>query len=198
MYKQLSRNFSWMASHRQRCIVEYLSVAYHIREISHRGNNITARNISPVASNKVEERNVSSRLCTLKHSDFFIPHFRRILKLSRHASFRFERVSKLKYAIYFFHWAASISVRSCARAHTHRSMDIFSKGNYFLRSCSFFTVKRFSFESKKKLLSSAGFNNEATGIIPLSPPYSSPSPSVLDREYNYVLRLVNSIFFSLW
>lgn len=191
-----------MASHRQRCIVEYLSVAYHIREISHRGNNITARNISPVASNKVEERNISSRLCTLKHSDFFIPHFRCILKLSRHASFRFERVSKLKYTryIFFIEQPQFRFVRARALTHdthTHRSMDIFSKENYFLRSCSFFTVKRFSFESKKKLLSSAGFNNEATGIIPLSPPYSSPSPSVLDREYNYVLRLVNSIFFSL-
>lgn len=137
MYKQLSRNFSWMASHRQRCIVEYLSVAYHIREISHRGNNITARNISPVASNKVEERNISSRLCTLKHSDFFIPHFRYILKLSRHASFRFERVSKLKYTryIFFIEQPQFRFVRARALthdSHTHRSMDIFSKGNYFL------------------------------------------------------------------
>lgn len=31
-----------------------------VREISHRRNNITARNISPVVSKKVEERSISS------------------------------------------------------------------------------------------------------------------------------------------
>lgn len=128
-----------MASHRQRCIVEYLSVAYHIREISHRGNNITARNISPVASNKVEERNISSRLCTLKHSDFFIPHFRCILKLSRHASFRFERVSKLKYTRYIFFIEQPQFRFVRARARTHIDLWI-----YFPREITFFALAVFS------------------------------------------------------
>ena len=79
------------------------------------------------------------------------------------------------------------------RARAHRYIF---EGKLQFPPRTFFTVKRFSFESKekKKLLSSAGFNNERHRN---NSSVSSLSPRVLDREYNYVLRLVNSIFFSL-
>ena len=78
------------------------------------------------------------------------------------------------------------------RARAHRYIfegKLLSSSQFFHRETIFFRI-----EGKKKLLSSAGFNNERHRN---NSSVSSLSPRVLDREYNYVLRLVNSIFFSL-
>lgn len=200
-------------------------MAYHIREISHRRNDITARNISPVDSNKVEERNISSKLCTLKpnqcaslpsrlfkeyshaQQQLFTSHFRYILKLfTLHLDLKEHRNGQLKYTHDIFLSSSSLNFGSFMNTnthiHTHTHTDLYIFEGKLLSSLSQFFHREtnfLSFESKKKLLSSTGFNNDATGIIPLSPPHPSPSlpPEYLTENTTYVLRVVNSIFFSL-
>lgn len=137
-------------------------MAYHIREISHRRNDIMARNISPVDSNKVEERNISSKLCSLKpnqcaslpsrlfkeyshaQQQLFTSHFRYILKLfTLHLDIKEHRNGQLKYTHDIFLSSSSLNFGSFMNTnthihiHTHRSI-------YFRREITFFSLAVFS------------------------------------------------------
>lgn len=146
---------------RQRCNISFM--AYHIREISHRRNDITARNISPVDSNKVEERNISSKLCTLKpnqcaslpsrlfkeyshaQQQLFTSHFRYILKLfTLHLDLKEHRNGQLKYTHRYISFIEQSQFRfvhehkhTHTHTHTHRSI-------YFRREITFFSLAVFS------------------------------------------------------
>lgn len=159
-----------MASHRQRCIAEYFVISYAKyliaetilrREISRRWLQTKLKN---AASLLTMHKNIRTQ-----QQQLFTSHFRYILKLFH---LDLKKYRKLKYTRYIYTHISFIEQPQFRSSGTYSGPWI-----YFRREITFFALavfspwNEFSFESKEKLLSNAGFNNDATGIIPLSPPH---------------------------